>query len=59
MKDKARNYSTINCFYIMWLIFRKLDIHVVQTYKKEILEDFRKMFSLMQNIPKDKDEKIL
>lgn len=45
-----------NCFYIMWLIFRELDIHIVQTYKKEILEDFQKMFSLMQNMPKDKDE---
>lgn len=45
-----------NCFYIMWLIFKELDIHIIQTYKKEILEDFRKMFSLMQNIPNDKNE---
>lgn len=45
-----------NCFYIMWLILQELDVHIIQTYKKEIVEDFKKMFSLMQNMPKDKDE---
>lgn len=45
-----------NCFYIMWLILQELDMHIVQTYKKEIVEDFKEIFSLMQNMPKDKNE---
>lgn len=47
-----------NCFYIMWLILRELDTHRIQTYKKEIFEDLEQIFKLMQNMPKDKDEKI-
>ena len=45
-----------NCFYIMWLILQEFDTHIIQAYKKEILEDLKKIFSLMQNMPKDKDE---
>lgn len=47
-----------NCFYIMWLILRELDTYRIQTYKKEIFEDLEQIFKLMQNMPKDKDEKI-
>ena len=47
-----------NCFYIMWLILRELDTHRIQTYKEEIFEDLEQIFKLMQNMPKDKDEKI-
>ena len=45
-----------NCFYIMWLILQELDIHIINTYKKEIWEDLENMFKLMQNIPKGKNE---
>ncbi len=46
-----------NCFYIMWLILHELDEHIIRTYKKEMLVDLEKIFSLMQNMPKDKNEK--
>lgn len=43
-----------NCFYITWLILQQLDIHLIQTYKKDILEDLKETFKLMQDMPKGK-----
>lgn len=46
-----------NDFYIMWLILKRLDTHVILTYRKEILNDLENVFGLMKNMPKDKNEK--
>lgn len=44
-------------FYITWMILKKLDIHIIKTYKKEILADLEEAFKLMKNIPANKDVK--
>lgn len=45
-----------NALYIAWLILQELDIHVIQTYKEEILKDLTVIFKEMQNMPKGKNE---
>lgn len=45
-----------NCFYIMWLILQELDTHIIETYKEEILQNFKETFKLMRNMPNDKSE---
>jgi len=45
-----------NCFYITWLILQELDSHIIQTYRKNILNDLKEIFKLMQDMPKDKNE---
>lgn len=46
-----------NCFYIMWLVLKELDTHLIKTYHLELQNEFKQLFKLMQNMPKDKDEK--
>ena len=40
----------------MWLILQEFDLHIIQTYKKELVEYLKEVFKLMQNMPKDKKE---
>ena len=42
-------------FYITWMILKKLDVHIIKTYKKEILADLEEAFKLMKNMPANKD----
>lgn len=44
-------------FYLTWLILRDLDLHVVNTYKDEILKDLEKIFKLMKHVPEKMDIK--
>ncbi|MBQ9659160.1 MAG: DUF262 domain-containing protein [Clostridia bacterium] len=54
-KTKSKKGSK-NSFYIMWLILQEFDLHIIQTYKKELVEYLKEVFKLMQNMPKDKKE---
>lgn len=45
-----------NDFYLMWLILNKIDIHIVLTYRKEILNDLEGIFKLVKNMPAGKTE---
>lgn len=51
-----RKMGSNNDFYIMWLILKSLDTHVVLTYRKELLKDLENIFRLMKDMPKDKNE---
>lgn len=42
-------------FYMMWMILKKIDNHVIRTYHEKIIEDLTKAFKLMKNLPQDKD----
>lgn len=52
-----RRVGATSDFYLMWLILKKLDTHIILTYRKEILKDLESVFQLMKNMPKGKDEK--
>ena len=43
-----------NCFYILWLILKDLDTHVISTYKKEIYNKIAELFALIQDMKKNK-----
>ncbi len=45
-----------NDFYLMWLILNKIDIHIVLTYRKEILNDLEGIFKLVKNMPAGKTQ---
>lgn len=48
---------TKNDIYVMWLMLQKIDLHIVKTYKKELLEDLKEIFKIMKNMPDGEDEK--
>lgn len=54
--DKPRKAGK-NDIYITWLILQEIDLHIVKTYKNQILKDLEEVFKLMKNMPENKDEK--
>jgi hypothetical protein len=44
-------------FYITWLIVHELDIHLITTYKDEIMKDLEELFKIMKKMPEGKEEK--
>ena len=54
--DKPRQAGK-NDIYITWLMLQEMDLHIVKTYKNQILKDLGEVFKLMKNMPKNKDEK--
>lgn len=43
-------------FYLIWLILKELDTHVILTYRQEILKDLESVFRLMKDLPEGKNE---
>lgn len=43
-----------NCFYILWVILRNLDTHIITTYKNDIYVRIKELFALIQNMNKNK-----
>lgn len=48
---------TKNDFYIIWLLLQEIDVHIVKTYRNELIKDMEDIFKLMKNMPENKDEK--
>jgi len=46
-----------NDFYLLWLILKELDTHLIETLRKEMLRDLEAIFKLTKNVPTGKDEK--
>lgn len=48
---------TKNDFYIIWLLLQEIDVHIVKTYRNELIKDMEDIFKLMKNMPENRDEK--
>lgn len=44
-------------FYITWIMLDKLDIHLISTYKGNIVQDLDEIFHFMKNMPENKTER--
>lgn len=45
-----------NDFYLLYLILKELDLHVVLTYRKDILESLEEIYKLTKDMPMGKNE---
>ena len=54
---KKTRRITKNDFYIIWLLLQEIDVHIVKTYRNELIKDMEDIFKLMKNMPENKDEK--
>lgn len=52
----VRQIGKKNDFYLLWLILKELDTHLIETLREEILRDVEAIFKLTKHMPVGKDE---